>query len=117
MITRQATPQAGGLFTVPSGGVAAATHWLRFPTAACPVSRNPVFGVIRIRYAPEDRVVEVVALHGWVSQFVKPAPGNPRNVEGVAARMATDLHDALGVAVEVDLWLLVRPWQILHVRA
>jgi hypothetical protein len=31
--------------------------------------------------------------------------------------MASDLRAALGVSVAVDLYLLVRPWQILHVRA
>ena len=93
------------------------THWLRFPTAACPVSRNPVLGCVRIAYAPADRVAEVVALRDWVCQLAKPGTGNPRNVEGMAARMASDLRTALGVLVVVDLYLLVRPWQILHVRA
>ena len=92
-------------------------HYLRFPTAACPVSRNPVLGCARIAYAPTDRVAEVVALDQWVAELAKPKAGNPRNVEGMAARMAADLREALGVLVVVDLYLLVRPWQILHVRA
>ena len=117
MITRQATRQEGGLFTVPSEGVTAVSHWLRFPTAACPVSRNPVLGCVRIAYVPLDRVAEVVALRDWVSQLAKPGTGNPRNVEGMAARMASDLRAALGVSVSVDLYLLVRPWQTLNVRA
>jgi len=117
MITTQAARHDSGLYTVPSIGVSAVTHWLRFPTAACPVSRNPVLGCVRIAYAPADRVAEVVALRGWVCELAKPGAGNPRNVEGMAARMASDLREALGVLVVVDLYLLVRPWQILHVRA
>jgi len=116
MITRQAI-KSGAIYTVPSGGVSRVVHYLHFPTAACPVSRNPVLGCARITYTPADQVAEVVALDQWLVELAKPKAGNPRNVEGMAARMAADLRAALGVPVVVDLYLLVRPWQILHVRA
>jgi hypothetical protein len=49
--------------------------------------------------------------------IVRPAADHPRSVEGLAARIAVDASAAVGVPVVVELTLLVRPWQVLRVRA
>jgi len=81
------------------------------------VSRNPVFGLVKVAYSPKDRVVEVVALHQWILQLAKPAHDHPRSAESMTQRIVADLSESLGVVVTVDLYLLVMPCQILHVRA
>ena len=115
-ITDAASPHPSGLWTVP-GRVARMSHLLRVPSAACPFSRNPVFGLARLTYAPAGLTLEVVALHRYLRDIVRPAADHPRSVEGLAARIAADASAAVGVPVAVELLLLVRPWQVLRVRA
>ena len=115
-ITSAATPHPSGLWTVP-GKAANVTHLLRVPSAACPFSRNPVLGLVQLRYAPTGRTLEVVALHRYLREIIRPDQDHPRSVEGLAARIAVDTSAAVGVPVAVDLLLLIRPWQVLRVRA
>jgi len=115
-ITDAASPHPSGLWTVP-GRVARMSHLLRVPSGACPFSRNPVFGVARLTHAPAGLTLEVVALHRYMREIVRPAADHPRSVEGLAARIAADASAAVGVPVTVELTLLVRPWQVLRVRA
>ena len=115
-ITEAAFPHPSGLWTVP-GKVASVAHLLRVPSGACPFSRNPVLGLARLTYAPAGLTLEVVALHRYMQEIVRPAPDHPRSVEGLAARIAVDASAAVGVPVTVELVLLVRPWQVLRVRA
>lgn len=115
-ITDAASPHPSGLWTVP-GKVARVSHLLRIPSAVCPFSRNPVFGLARLTYAPAGLTLEVVALHLYMREIVRPAAGHPRSVEGLAARIAADASAAVGVPVAVDLLLVVCPWQVLRVRA
>lgn len=114
-ITEAASPHPSGLWIVP-GKVALVSHLLRVPSAACPFSRNPVLGLARLTYAPAGLTLEVVALHRYMREIVRPATDHPRSVEGLAARVAADASEAVGVPVSVEL-LLVRPWQVLRVRA
>ena len=115
-VTSAATVHFCGLATVP-GAARRMVHLLHFPRRACPFSGNPVLGVVRVAYSPAAITLEVVALRKYLSKIVKPAPNHPRTVEGVAARIASDAATVLGVPVTVDLLLLVRPWQILHVQS
>jgi hypothetical protein len=115
-ITDAASPHTSGLWTVP-GKVAHVAHLLRVPSGACPFSRNPVLGLARLTYASAGLTLEVVALHRYMQEIVRPAVDHPRSVEGLAARIAADASAAVGVPVAVELTLLVRPWQVLRVRA
>ena len=117
MITTQATMHPSGLATVPAAGICTSTHIVPVPSGACPVSRNPILGVAILRYEPVGCALEVVALTDYMRQIVRPLPGHPRNVEGLAARIAVDAGAALGCPVSVELILLVWPLQILRVRA
>ena len=115
-ITDAATPHPSGLWTVP-GRVARVSHLLRVPSGACPFSRNPIFGLVRLTYAPSGLTLEVVSLHQYLRDIVRPDADHPRSVEGLAARIAVDASAAVGVPVAVELMLVVRPWQVLQVRA
>lgn len=115
-ITSAASPHPSGLWTVPAAGVQM-RHLLRVPSAACPFSRNPVLGAVVLRYAAAGKALEVVALHRYLRAIVTPAPDHPRSVEALAARIAVDASAAVGARVQVDLWLLIRPWQVVSVRA
>ena len=115
-ITEAASPHPSGLWTVP-GKVASVAHLLRVPSGACPFSRNPVLGLARLTYAPAGLTLEVVALHRYMQEIVRAAAGHPRSVEGLAERIVVDASAAVGVPVAVELTLLVRPWQVLRVRA
>ena len=115
-ITEAASCHSSGLWTVP-GKVASVTHLLRVPSGVCPFSHNPVLGLARLTYAPAGLTLEVVALHRYMREIVRPAADHPRSVEGLAARIAADASAAVGVPVSVELTLLVRPWQVLRVQA
>ena len=115
-ITEAASRHPSGLWTVP-GKVARVAHLLRVPSGACPFSRNPMLGLARLTYAPAGLTLEVVALHRYMQEIVRPASDHPRSVEGLATRIALDASAAVGVPVAVELTLLVRPWQVLRVRA
>jgi len=114
-ITDSASQHPSGLWTVP-GKVARVEHLLRVPSGACPFSRNPVFGLARLTYAPATLTLEVVALDRYMQDIVRPAPDHPRSVEALALRIATDASAAVNVPVTVDIVLLIRPWQMLRVR-
>ena len=114
-ITMQATKHESGLWIVPVGEIRQITHWLRIPSGACPVSHNPVLACARLRYCPNGQALEVVALYQHVRSLCRGGDGQPRSVEGLALRLATDARAALGCPVRLDLWLMIYPWQVMRV--
>jgi hypothetical protein len=99
----------GALATMPAQGIAEVEHVVPVPRGACPVSGNPLRGEARFRYQPAIRVAEVVSLHHLVQRAARaPAPGG-NNVEGMAQWLSVQAQAALGVPVEVELVLTVRP--------
>lgn len=101
--------RAALLATMPAQGVAEIEHVVPVPRGACPVSGNPLRGDAWIRYQPRDHVAEVVSLHQIVQRAARsPAPG-ASNVEGMAQWLRAQVSAAVGVPVEVELVLSVRP--------
>lgn len=97
------------LATMPAQGIAEVAHIVPVPRGACPISGNPLRGEARFRYRPSLLVAEVVSLHQMVQHAARaPAPG-ANNVEGMAQWLRAQAEAALGVPVEVELALTVRP--------
>ena len=108
---------AGGLRVIPCANGLAITHWLRVPMGACPVSGNPIGGMVRIAYFTGSVSVEVVALREMMQWAVAGGQGAPASVEGLARWVQSELARA-GIRAQVTLWVLVRPGpQILRVGA
>ena len=98
------------LHVLPAQGAAQVEHHVPVPAGACPVSGNPLSGEVVVRYQPTALVAEVVSLHQLVVYGATPTnPGTARNVEGLAAWLHRECGRALGVPVEVELTLHVRP--------
>lgn len=100
-------PPGCQLHVLPAQGAGQVEHRVPVPPGACPVSRNPISGDAVVRYQPADVVAEVVSLHQLVQ--LAATPGTSRNVEGLAAWLHGQCRLALGVPVEVELTLHVRP--------
>lgn len=113
-ISKRAMPAADGvLHLLPAIGAPLTEHWLTFPRAACPVSGNPIGGLVRVQYQPATSVIEIVSLR----DLVRSSPLKANSIEGVAAWLHATISAAVDVPVAVDLWLLVRPGpQIYRVR-
>jgi NADPH-dependent 7-cyano-7-deazaguanine reductase QueF len=109
-ITNQAISK-GRVSMVPACGVNEMTHCL-YLGPRCPVSRNPIAGMLRVTYAPNEHSLEVVSLKELIASRLEF-----RNVEGLVSGLANILSDALGVSVKVKAYLLVRPMQILIVQS
>ena len=106
---RAAIPEGATIAVLPVQGVGEVRLWLPFPRAACPVSGNPLLGVVGLRYRPGKAVLEVVSLHQRIGELARTPPEDARNVEVMAARIRREAVTAAGVAVQVELWLLIRP--------
>ena len=75
------------------------------------MSGNPLQGTASIRYAPSDKVVEVVSLHEALLWACSGAPGAPRSAEELAGWLSHETSSAVGVPASVVLDLLLRPGQ------
>jgi len=105
-VSARATPTGdAGLAVLPSAGVGRVSHWVRVPGGACPVSGNPIVGLVAVSYAPHTVVVELVSLR----RFVRNALRRANSVERLALALHGPIAEAVGVPVKLDLWLLVRP--------
>ena len=103
--------RSGAIFTMPGHGAERFEHLLQMPAGLCPRSGNPQPGsTLRLRY-PGPRVLEVVALHRLVQGDKRVVPGgNPaKSSEGWVRFVADTCADALGVAVEYRLDMVVEP--------
>jgi NADPH-dependent 7-cyano-7-deazaguanine reductase QueF len=78
---------------------------------ACPVSGNPQAGSkLTIRYKPDQHFLEVEALRAYVDSYTG-GRGDVRSMEGMIQQICTDCAKALGVRVEVEADLVIRPRQ------
>lgn len=111
---RARTVPASPLLVLPADGAEQVTHWLGFPRGACPVSGNPIVGLVRVRYEPALSVLEVVSLQVLIQSL---ALRGAQSIEGAAGRLHEAVTKALQGPAQIDLWLLVRPGpQVVHVR-
>ena len=109
-ITRRAVQPAGcRLHVLPALGASRVVHVLSVPRGACPVSRNPLGGSVRITYRPRDVVAEIVSLDQLVKHGARVNPGQARSVEGLGAWLHGELVRALGVEAELVLTVEVMP--------
>jgi hypothetical protein len=109
-ITSQAVAIPGTrIRLVPSHGARHVTHELPMPVAACPVSRNPLSGTVRVEYSRALGALEVVSLHDALAWACSGDPDAPRSVESLADWLARECRIAVGVPVTVTLDLVVNP--------
>lgn len=97
------------LATMPAQGIAEVEHVVPVPRGACPVSGNPLRGEARLRYRPSILVAEMVSLYQLVQRAARAPALGANNVEGMAQWLRAQAEAALGVPVEVELVLTVRP--------
>lgn len=100
--------------TVPAHCADIVIHELPMVVGACPVSRNPVSGTVRVRYAPRSGpdpwvVCEVVSLHEALAFACSGDETAPRSVESLAAWLGDQVFKAVRVRVRVELDLMVLP--------
>ena len=98
-----------GLHVLSAMGAASVEHVLNMPRGACPVSKNPVSGTIRIAYQPTQVVIELVSLHRVVEHAARHNPDEARSVEGLARWLHRQLEAAVDVPVVVELDVVVMP--------
>lgn len=110
-ISKRAQPAEGTrLFTMNAKPGLFIQHRLLVKPGACPVSRNPIFGLATVSYTTYNRVVEVVSLQRaltWATTSLHEDA--PRNVEDLAEWIRCQVSTAVGVTAEVKVFLVVRP--------
>lgn len=114
---RAVVPEGCSVAVLPALDTSAMDLWTPFPRGACPVSGNPILGLVHIRYHPRDVVAELVSARDLVERAGRSPTTDAQSVEGAARWLHDELERAVGVPVIVKLWLLVRPGpQLYRVR-
>lgn len=94
---------------VPAHGARVVTHELPVRPGACPVSRNPLRGTLRICYAPAGLVAEVVTLFDAWAWAQSGADAAPKSAEQLAAWIGSEVATAVEVRVRAELDIVVNP--------
>lgn len=109
-VTARATrPEGCQLHVLPALGAASVEHVLKVPRGACPVSGNPRSGRLRVQYRPGAVVLEIVSLEVLLQRAAREHPPLARSIEELARLLHAETRLALGVAVQVELDLIVEP--------
>jgi hypothetical protein len=110
-ITKRARQSPEGIWVLPTPEGLGIVHVVYLPPS-CPVSGNPLVGVLLVRYTTKSVAAEVVGLKQLV-QSLPRAPAGPMSVEQLVVRTQQLLQSALGVRVHVVFVGLIRPIQLL----